>query len=283
MYNSSIFESIKEALANSQKGSGGSSMYKEVLKFKPGNTYILRLLPNIKDPNKTFYKFYQHGWESFCTGEYVSVLSLQTIGKPDPISLATWRIKKHGTPEEKAKAEQVKWSEQVYVNAYVVDDPTNPENNGTVKIFRFGRKLKKLIESATTGEDAAEFGARVFDLGKNGVNFKLKAEKQGEYTTYDSSRFTSPTDLGLSEEKQKEIYDSIHDLESVNTIKSEEEILDMWQKHFVCDAASAKVEKTESRVTSTPSKLVEVDDEPTSTTDELSDEAVAELLKGFDN
>lgn len=281
MYNSSIFESIKDALAKSEKSSG-NSMFKEILKFKAGHTYVLRLLPNIKEPSKTFYTFFQHGWESFCTGEYVSALSLQTIGKPDPISMMTWRIKKSGTPEEKAKAEQVKWSEQVYVNAYVVDDPVNPENNGTVKIFRFGRKLKKLIEAATKGEDAEEFGHRVFDLSSNGVNFKLKAEKQGDYTTYDSSRFTSPIDLGLTSVRQEEIYNSIHDLESVNTIKSEEELLDLWNKHFVCNQFTEQ-QNTQSffnKQTKTESVQQEVIDNP-SHTEELSDEAVADLLKGF--
>ena len=280
MYNSSIFESIKEALSKSEKGAG-NSMFKEILKFKTGNTYVLRLLPNIKEPSKTFYTFFQHGWESFCSGEYVSALSLQTIGKPDPISLMTWKIKKSGTEEEKKKAAAVKWSEQVYVNAYVVDDPVNPENNGTVKIFRFGRKLKKLIEAATKGEDAEEFGSRVFDLSPKGVNFKLKVEKQGDYTTYDSSRFTSPSDLGLSPETQEQIYNSIHDLESVNTIKSEEELIDMWNKHFLCEdvATNTQVKSIITEV-KTESSLASDSDIP-SHTDELSDDAVADLLKGF--
>jgi hypothetical protein len=283
MYNSSVFESIKAALEKNEKT--GSS-FSNILKFKAGNTYVLRLLPNIKDPSKTFYNFFQHGWESFCTGEYVSALSLQTIGKPDPISMMTWRIKKSGTQEEKEKAQAVKWSEQIYVNALVIDDPVNPQNNGTVKIFRFGRKLKKMIDSALMGEDSEEFGARIFDLSKNGVNFKLKAEKQGDYTTYDASRFTTPIDLGLSEDKRLEILNSIHDLESINTIKSEAELIDMWNKHFVCDQfatnSTTSTASTNVSVASKPSKLTEEVEIPAHT-EELSDEAVADLLKGFDN
>lgn len=277
MYNSSMFASIKDALAKSEK-SGGNPLYKEILKFKAGHTYVLRLLPNVNDPSKTFFHYFQHGWNSFATGEYVSALSLQTIGKPDPIGIETYRIKKNGTEEQKQKVQSVKWQEQWYVNVYVIDDPVTPANNGTVKIFRFGKKLNNIIESAISGDDSDEFGAKVFDLTKDGVNFKLKAEKQGEYTTYDSSRFTSPVSLNLTDEKMEQIYNSVHDLTSVNPIKSEEELMEMWNKHFVVkDIFESKPQNK------TPVSSVEEEEEvDNSSTKELSDEMVNELLKGYD-
>lgn len=278
MFTTSMFESIKEALANSEKSSGGNSLYREILKFKAGNTYVLRLLPNINSLKDSFYHYYVHGWNSFSTGEYVSAVSLQTIGQTDPIAIERFRIKKTGTEEEKAKAEQVKWQEQWFVNVYVVDDPVTPENNGTVKVMRFGKKLNKLVMSAISGDDSDEFGPRVFDLSANGCNLKLRAEKQGEYVSYDSSRFTSPTDLGLSEERQKEIYNSIHELAAINPLKSEDEIIQIWKKHFVCEPlpvvgakapASASTEVEDSTETSSESKI--------------DDAMVAELLKSFDS
>ena len=274
-----MFDSIKDALTKSEK-TGGNPLYKEILKFKPGNTYVLRLLPNIEEPSKTFFHFYQHGWNSFSTGEYVSALSLQTIGKPDPIGMETYRIKKNGTEEQKRKVQAVKWQEQYYVNVYVVDDPTTPENNGTVKIFRFGKKLHKIIDSAISGDDSDEFGARVFDLSKEGVNFKLKAEKQGEYTAYDSSRFTSPVNLNLSEERQNEIYKSLHDLTAVNPIKTEQELIEMWNKHFVCKEQENVLEKVvvDHRKTNSSSEHEELN----SSIEELSDDMVNELIKGYD-
>lgn len=278
MYNKSMFDSIKDALTKSEK-TGGNPLYKEILKFKPGNTYVLRLLPNIAEPSKTFFHFFQHGWNSFATGEYVSALSLQTIGKPDPIGMETYRIKKNGTEEQKRKVQAVKWQEQYYVNVYVVDDPTTPENNGTVKIFRFGKKLHKIIDSAISGDDSDEFGSRVFDLSKEGVNFKLKAEKQGEYTAYDSSRFTSPINLNLSEERQKEIYNSLHDLTAVNPIKSEQELVEMWNKHFVCKEQESVLEKG---FTETPKKPEPQQDYGLNSVEELSDDMVNELIKGYD-
>lgn len=278
MFTTSMFESIKEALANSEKSSGGNSLYREILKFKAGNTYVLRLLPNINSLKDSFYHYYVHGWNSFSTGEYVSAVSLQTIGQTDPIAIERFRIKKTGTEEEKSKAEQVKWQEQWFVNVYVVDDPVTPENNGTVKVMRFGKKLNKLVMAAISGDDSDEFGPRVFDLSANGCNLKLRAEKQGEYVSYDSSRFTSPTDLGLSEERQKEIYNSIHELAAINPLKSEDEIIQIWKKHFVCEPLPVVGAKAPA------SSLTEVEDSSeTSSEAKIDDAMVAELLKSFDS
>jgi len=281
MITTSMFESIKEALAKNENSSG-NPLYKEILKFKENNTYVLRLLPNFKDASKTFFHFFIHGWNSFQTGQYVSALSLQTIGQPDPIGRERMRLSKTGSQEEKQKVEAVKWQEQWYVNVYVVVDPVNPTNNGTVKIFRYGKKLDQKITAAIKGDDSDEFGMRVFDLSPNGVNFKLKVEKnQGGYISYDSSRFTSPIDLNLTKEKQKEIYDSIHDLTAVNQIKSEEELMKLWKEHFLC------VTETTSNSTETTkpvSKTVESEPVSKSSNDqeEISDEMVAELLKGLE-
>jgi len=276
-----MFQSIKDALAKSET-SAGSPLYKEILKFKEGNTYVLRLLPNIKEPSKTFYHFYTHGWNSFSTGQYVSTLSLQTIGQPDPIGRERYRLAKTGSEEEKKKVETVKWQEQWYVNVYVVEDPVNPQNNGTVKIFRYGKKLDQKITSAISGDDSDEFGAKVFDLSSSGVNFKLKVEKnQGGFIAYDSSRFTSPIDLNLSTEKQKEIYESVHDLTAVNQIKNGEELMKMWNVHFLCTAEPTS--QTQHTAPSAEAKPAAVTEKSSSVDEnEISDEMVAELLKGLE-
>jgi hypothetical protein len=274
MFTSTMFQSIKEALAKSDT-STSNPLYKEILKFKAGNTYVLRLLPNLKDLSKTFYHFYTHGWNSFSTGQYVSALSLQTIGQPDPIGRERYRLSKFGTEEEKEKAKLVKWQEQWYVNVLVVEDPVNPENNGKVKILRFGTKLNKKITSAISGDDADEFGPKVFDLSANGVNFKLKVETQGEYVAYDSSRFTSPIDLKLTKEKQQEIYDSVFDLEAINPLKTESELMDMWNTHFLCVSKTEDEQPVQKTVSSASTKSSAVDEDDS----DISDEMIAEILK----
>ena len=124
--------------------------------------------------------------------------------------------------------------EKWLVNVYVIDDPVNPDNNGKVKILRYGKQLQKIITEAIEGEDAEEFGPRIFDLGSDGVNFKIKVEQQGDFPTYVSSRFTSAGKVDLSEDQQKDIYEGAFDLTEVFTLKSYDELKDMLNEHYYC-------------------------------------------------
>jgi len=229
-FNTSMFHSIKEAL--NKKETGSSSLYSEILKITTGNTYTVRLLPFISDIEKTFFHYYVHGWVSNATGQYVQAVSPQTFGERDPISEERFRVLRVGTEDEKDKMKNVYRSEKWLVNVYVIDDPTNPENNGTVKMIRYGKQLHKIIMNAIEGEDAEEFGEKIFDLGPNGVNLKIKVEQQGEYPTYVSSRFTTAGKLNLSEDQQAEIYNKAYKLEDVFTIKSYDELVQMMNEHI---------------------------------------------------
>lgn len=230
-----MFQSIKAALSKDEEKTS-SGLYNEILKTTPGNTYTVRLLPFAKDPSKTFFHYFIHGWNSFATGQFVQTISPQTFNERDPISEERFKALRTGTEEEKEKMNAVRRSEKWLVNVYVVEDPTNPANNGTVKMIRYGKQLHKIIMEAIEGEDSEEFGARIFDLGAEGVNFKVKVEQQGEYPTYVSSRFTTSGKLNLTDDQQKKIYDSTYNLEEVFTVKSYDELKQMIDEHIYCNA-----------------------------------------------
>ncbi len=232
-FNMSMFESIKGALASSNEG---KSKFSEIMQTKPGNTYTVRLLPDGKSPADTFFHYYNMGWNSFATGQYVQALSPQTFGERCPINEERFRLSRTGSDEEKEKASALRRTEKWLVNVYVVDDPTNPENNGKVKMLRYGKQIQKIITEAIEGEDAAEFGARIFDLSDEGVSFKVKCEQQGDYPTYVSSRFTSAGKLNFTEEQQNEIYGQTHTLKETFPIKSTDELTEMLNEHFHCKA-----------------------------------------------
>lgn len=241
-FNNSMFQSIKDALAKSNNENGGNATYTEIMKTSPGNTYTVRLLPFASDPKNTFFHYFNHGWMSFATGQYVQALSPMTFGERDPIAEERYRTLRMGTEEEKERAKAIKRTEKYLVNVYVIDDPSNPDNNGKVKILRYGKQLHKIIMEAIEGEDSEEFGPRIFDLSTSGVNFKIKCENQGEYPTYVSSRFTSAGKLNLSDDEQKKIYDSVFDLTKVFPLKSVDELKQMLDEHYFCKADSPQEE-----------------------------------------
>ena len=113
---------------------------------------------------------------------------------------------------------------------------------------------------AIEGEDAEEFGPRIFDLGSTGVNFKVKCENQGEFPTYVSSRFTSAGKLALSEDEQKKIYEGTFDLTKVFTLKSYDDLKQMLDEHYYCKSTD-EVTTTEVQ-TSTKATPIQEDTSP---------------------
>ena len=245
-FNSSMFQSIKDALvSDSQKT---NNTYNEIMATRPGNVYTVRLLPYSPDPVKTFFHYYNHGWTSFATGQYVQALSPQTFGERDPIAEERFRVLRTGTEEEKERMGAVKRLEKWLVNVYVIDDPTNPDNNGKVKMLRYGKQLHKIVTEAIEGEDAEEFGPRIFDLGSDGASLKIKVEDQGGFPTYVSSRFTTAGKLTLSEEDQKGLYEKVFKLDEVFTLKSSDDLKAMLNEHYYCKTGD-EVEETNTQST----------------------------------
>ena len=288
-YTNDMFSQIASALSQDNKQS--NTKYKDILKLSVGNVYTVRLLPNVTDPSKTFFHYYSHAWESFATGQYMSTVSPQTFGERDPIAEARYSLGKHGSDEEKAKASKIMRRENWLANVYVVSDPSNPDNDGKVKLLRFGKQLYKIIMDAVNGDDAEDFGPRIFDLSKDGCNFKIKCERQGDFPTYVSSRFAPPSKIsGMTTESAEEVCGSINDLESVFTIKNEDELNKVLDEHFYCRStsdptadswstpsapSSAKPSEAPASV-SAPAATESVDN-----VDPLDDDKVKELLDGL--
>lgn len=271
----SMFESIKSALAKTPS----QSRNKDILKLEVGNTYTVRLIPNIKDPAKTFFHYYTFGWTSFCTGQYVAAVSPTTFGAKDPIAETRYRLLRSGTEDEKNKAKSVLRTEKWLVNAYVVNDPVNSENNGKTMIIRYGKQLHKIIMDAIEGEGSEDLGARIFDLSDKGCNLKIKVEQQGDYPTYVSSKFMMPKAVeGLDKSKIDSVYNNIYDLESVFTVKSYDELKQMLDEHFYCSSEATPAVKASTKAV----KNTETDPVPASE-DVLEDETVKSLLAGLDN
>jgi len=276
-----LFESIK----GSMEKATGQSTRGQFLRTEVGNTYTVRLIPNVKDPAKTFFHYYTHGWTSFATGQYVNHISPNTWGERDPIAETRYRLSKTGSEEEKSKASSILRRENWMVNVYVVNDPVNPDNNGTIKLLRFGRQLHKIIMDAMQGEEAEDFGPRIFDVA-NGCDFRIKVEKQGDYPTYVSSKFGMPKSLNTDYEGGVDsIHKDAHDLESVFTVKSYDELKEVLNEHFYCvsndeesastttsPVAAEKVEVAVSNTTKTATSS------PVSTDDDIED-----LLSSLEN
>lgn len=294
MFNNAMFDTIKDALSK-QASNQGSSGISDILRFEKGNTFTVRLLPNTSDPSKTFFHYFVHGWESFATGQYTSFVSPQTFGDRDPIGEYRYRVYKTGTTEEKEKSKSIIRSEKWLVNAYVVDDPVNPDNNGKVKIIRFGKQLHKIIMDAISGEDSDQFGSRVFDLSDNGCNLRIRIDDQGGFPTYVASKFIMPS--GLPGVDPDAIYNETSDLTTVFNIKSYDELQSALDEHFhmkdpsapatastpVSPSPAPVVESTPTAVASPAAPASDPVEQTTPSEDvSLDEDKIKQLLQGLD-
>ena len=306
-YNSNMFDSIKNALDKAKNKTGSNSAYRNLLQLEAGDKpYVVRLLPNIKNPEETILHYFHHGWNSINTGQYANVVSPSTWGDRCPVSELYFKILRDGTDAEKERAKaNLRRKENWLVNVYVVNDPKKPENNGTIKVLRYGKQLDKIIQSAINGDDAEEFGSRIFDLSPEGCNLRIKVElvsdKPGapKYPTYTASKFLSPSAIeGLDEDKISEIYGSIIDLNTLVDRKSSEEIKTFINEHYYNndteentgdveepddipydEPAPKAVTKTAPPATKPATKPAAVKQEPA--TD--NDSKVLDILNGLDN
>ena len=301
-FNASMFESIKSALDNAKNKQGSGVNYKNLLSIAQPGTYLVRLLPNTKSPENTFSHYYHHGWQSIETGQYVSMTSPSTWGERCPISELYFKIIRNTNSSEdelKRAKELLKRKENWMVNVYVINDPNNPDNNGTVKVLRFGRQLDKIIQSAINGDDANEFGMKIFDLSEKGCNLRIKCElvsdnpKAPKYPTYTASRFLSPSSIdGLDASKAEEIYKSIHDLSSFLEHKTVDDIKKFIDEHYyggqqpttitTAKVTTPVVDEEEDVPYNPPAKAI-VDTPKSEAADPAKDAKIKNLLAGLDD
>lgn len=294
-----MFEAIKQSLSsNKNEGAGGNGLFKEILKFTAGNLYQVRLVPNPNSPKDSIFHHYTHGWNSTATGKYVSAMCPTTFGDTCPIDAYYLKTYRTGTESEKEASKVLSRKEAWMVNVYVISDPTNPENEGKVKILRYGRELAKIIESALEGDDAKDFGVeKVFDVA-NGSTLRIKCENRTEkgrasvakMVTYASSKFLPPASIDVDEE---EVWNAVHDLKAVNKQTTPAEMQRLLDEHFFNLTTGSAVEHDEEEesnyappVRKQETKLVvsNIVEEVTSKTsnynetDESTDEALKKLL-----
>lgn len=267
-YNKSLFESIKESLNKKERST--DSAFKDFLKLEKNNTYIVRLIPNVSDFEKTFFHYYSHTFTSRTDQTMVNVFCPNTYGERCPIDEYRSKIWKTGDEAKREEIRPLKRNENWLVNVYVIKDPTNPENQGEIKTLRYGKQLHKIIDEAINGEESDEFGSRIFDLSGEGCNLKIKVdENDGGYATYVASKFMSKSEIADLEEPD-DLYDKVREFDGIFIQQSYDDITSILNKHWL------SIESNDSK---NSNKLEDDDDVTPITIPKKSEESVDEMAK----
>lgn len=169
---------------------------------KAGNaSAVIRFLPRTEGDELPWVKIFSHGFKG-PAGKWYIENSLTTINEPDPVgelNSKLWNSSTEDTSPGRTQARLQKRRLNYFANVLIVDDPKHPEFNGTVKLFKFGKKIFDMImdKARPTFED--EQPVNVFDFWE-GANFKLRMVTVDNYPNYDKSAFSESAPLSNDEE-----------------------------------------------------------------------------------
>jgi len=163
---------------------------------KAGNGMaVIRFLPAPAvdgDDALPWVRRFDHGFQG--PGGWYIENSLTTLGQKDPVSEYNTTLWNSGIEANKEIARKQKRRLHYIANILVVSDPSNPSNEGQIKLFKFGKKIFDKITEAMNPEFADETPINPFDMWE-GANFKLKIRNVEGYRNYDKSEFADKSAL----------------------------------------------------------------------------------------
>ena len=201
---------VKEVEKMNTNSSGDERLWKLDVD-KSGNGYaVIRFLPAPNGEDLPFVKLYSHAFQG--SGGWYIENSLTTLGQKDPVSEYNTTLWNNGTDAGKELARKQKRKLTYVSNIYVVKDPANPENEGKVFLYKYGKKIFDKITTAMQPEFEDEEAIDPVDFWQ-GANFKLKAKNVAGYRNYDSSEFAAVSALLDDDEAMEGIWKKQYSLE----------------------------------------------------------------------
>lgn len=216
-------DSVRQLNEKAEKMAGSKTNYVDERIWKPtkdkaGNAdAVIRFLDTPLNSEKNgleaspVVQRYNHGFE--VNGKWYIEDCPTTLGLPCPVCEANNELWNSGVESDKNIARKRKRKLSYYANIYVVSDPANPESEGKVWLYRFGRQIWDIIEEARQPQSALDEAMNPFDMW-TGANLRIRVrQNEGGYDTYTSSAFESAKPLADSDDKIKEIWSQAYPLE----------------------------------------------------------------------
>ena len=179
---------------------------------KAGNGYaVIRFLPPPQGEDMPFVRLFEHGFKG-PTGSWYIENSLTTIGKQDPVGELNSQLWNSGLDSDKEVARAQKRKLNFISNVYIIKDEQNPENEGKVVLYKYGKKIFDKLNEAMNPEFADEEAMNPFDLWA-GANFKLKIRNVEGYRNYDKSEFAKAGPLSDDDSEMEKIWKKTYPLQ----------------------------------------------------------------------
>jgi hypothetical protein len=174
---------VKEVEKVNNTGGGSDERLWKPEMDKTGNGFaVIRFLPAPENEDLPWVKLYSHAFQG--PGGWYIENSLTTLNQKDPVSEYNRELWNSGSDADKETVRKQKRKLSFYSNIYVVKDPTNPQNEGRVFLYKY-------------------------------ANFKLKIVKKDGYWNYDKSEFDRVTPLLDDDDALEAVWKKQYSLQAV--------------------------------------------------------------------
>ena len=237
---------------------------------KSGNGYaVIRFLPPCDGENLPWAKLWSHAFQG-PTGQWYIENSLPTLSQKDPVSEHNTRLWNSGVESDKEIARKQKRKLQYYSNIYVVSDTKNPDNEGKVFLYRFGKKIFDKLMEAMQPAFEDETPINPFDFW-TGANFKLKIRKVDGYWNYDKSEFDNVSTLSDDDDELEKVYKSQYSLDEFTAPTNFKSYDELKTRLDMVLSGTVAVSTVETLMEDEPTAPVVVDTKAVSATDDEDD------------
>lgn len=219
------FEKLNKELAKiNSSGPSKDDRFWTLTRDKAGNgSAVIRFLPAPPGEDVPFVRLWSHAFKG--PGGWMIENSPTTIGKDCPISEFNKQLWEEGENSPGRKRVRgsgrenpgTKRNLSYFSNIYVVNDPANPDNNGKVFIFKYGKKIfDRLNDLMNPVEDPIDPKEPInpFDLW-TGANFKISIRQVEGYPNYDKSEFYNPGPLLEDDDQLEAVWKSEYSLQEL--------------------------------------------------------------------
>ena len=280
------FDTLQKTLETTSGGTGTNSYnddrYWKIDLDKTGNGYaVVRFLPASQGEDMPWVQYFDHGFQG--PGGWYIEKSLTTLNEKDPVSEHNTELWNTGLEANKDIARKQKRRLHYVANVLIVSDPTHPENEGQVKLFRFGKKIFEMLKDKMQPQFEDETPMNPFDLWE-GADFKIKVRKVDGYWNYDKSEFSTPKPLSEDDAQMEAVWNSQHSLKEViapDQFKSYDELKQKLDRVLGMTASTATAASTASDFDDVafPSPEPTIAEPTTATTDVDEDESISYFQK----
>jgi len=208
---SKLVEQAKETSGTNNTRQSQDDRFWQPTRDKAGNGYaVIRFLPGDAEAATPWVRYWDHAFKG-PTGQWYIEKSLTSIGQQDPLSELNSKMWNSGIEADKTTVRQRKRNLRYIANVLIISDPSNPENEGQVKLYRFGKKIFDKIMDSMQPQFPDETPVNPFDMWE-GADFTLKIRKVEGYPNYDASAFKAPSAVPGSDDDLEAIYNKQFDL-----------------------------------------------------------------------